>query len=164
MDRAVARGKLGWSQETRHVLFPAARDRPEKRFGLARAAVAEARASGVPIELHELDGVGRDDVPLWLNGSDAVLLTSTHEGSPNVVKEALACDVPVVSVDVGDVSERVAGVDGCHIAAATPGDLASKLLLALSSQRPEARRAVEEIALPRIAERLQAIYETVAAR
>jgi len=55
------------------------------------------------------------------------LLTSLHEGSPTVVKEALACGLPVVSVDVGDVAERIEGIEGCHLAVATPEDLAAKL-------------------------------------
>ena len=64
-----------------------------------------------------------------MNAADAVLLTSLHEGSPNAVKEAMACDVPVVAVDVGDVRERIGDADGCYVAAATPEALADKLLL-----------------------------------
>jgi len=57
---------------------------------------------------------------VWLNASNVLLLTSLHEGSPTVVKEALACGLPVVSVDVGDVAERIEGIEGCHLAVATP--------------------------------------------
>lgn len=74
-------------------------------------------------------------MPLWLNASDVVLLTSLHEGSPNVIKEALACNVPIVSVDVGDVSERINGVNGSYIAKANPQDLAGKLRLVVSGER-----------------------------
>ena len=108
-----------------------------------------------------LDGVPHERVPLWLNASDSILLTSTHEGSPNVVKEALACDVAVVSTDVGDVRERIEGIDGCYVADATPADLAGKLRLALAGGRVRSRAAVAELSLPRTAERIRDVYAAV---
>src|SRR5438876_1090772 len=71
---------------------------------------------GVRAEMHYLRGVVHKEVPFWLNASDSLLLTSLHEGSPTIVKEALACNVSVVSVNVGDVSERIKGIAGCHLA------------------------------------------------
>jgi glycosyltransferase involved in cell wall biosynthesis len=160
-DASDARRSLGWSDDVRHVLFPAPPSRPEKRFGLARAAVEQLPSTKV--ELHALDGVPHDDVPLWLNAADVVLLTSTHEGSPVVIKEALACGRPIVSVDVGDVRERIAGVSGCHLAAATPEDLAAKVGLALAGRsRIEARNRVAELDLDRIAPRVREVYATLA--
>ena len=58
---------------------------------------------GVRAEIHYLRGQPNSDVPIWINASDVLLMTSLHEGSPTIVKEALACNLPVVSVDVGDV-------------------------------------------------------------
>lgn len=161
-DRLACRAELGWSPERRHVLFPAAADRSEKRFWLASAAVEELRGRVADdVELHLLDGVPRASVPTWLNASDVVLLTSTHEGSPNTVKEALACDVPVVSVDVGDVAERIAGVEGCGIGEASPAALATELQRALAAGRVEGRRAVAGLSLERVAERLRDVYASV---
>jgi teichuronic acid biosynthesis glycosyltransferase TuaC len=157
-DADTCRAELGWSLDRKHVLFPAAAGRTEKRFDLAVAAVEQVRATGMDVELHVLDGVRRADVPRWLNASDAMLLTSTHEGSPNVVKEALACNVSVVSVDVGDVRERIDGVDGCFLADATPADLGAKLCLALVAGRLEGRSAVVELSHRRVAERLRDAY------
>jgi glycosyltransferase involved in cell wall biosynthesis len=157
-DAERCRAELEWSRERKHLLFPSAASRTEKRFELARAAVDEVRSTGIDVELHVLDGVPRTDVPRWLNASDAILLTSTHEGSPNVVKEALACNVAVVSVDVGDVGERIDGVQGSFLAEATPADLATKLRLALAAGRPESRSAVAELSLRRVAERLRDAY------
>jgi glycosyltransferase involved in cell wall biosynthesis len=98
-----------------------------------------------------------------LNAADAVLLTSAHEGSPNVVKEALACDVPVVSVDVGDVREWIGPVDGCALADATPEDLGAALAAVLERHgRVAGREHVEGIAVEHVAARLLDIYETVA--
>jgi teichuronic acid biosynthesis glycosyltransferase TuaC len=163
-DRAECRAALGWAPERRHLVFPGAAARPEKRFWLAEAAVAHLRAAGVDAELHPLEGVPHDGVATFLNAADAVLLTSAHEGSPNVVKEALACDVPIVSVDVGDVRERVQGLDGCHIADPHPRDLAQKLADVLARGGDVAGRdRVRDLALPSVAARLVSIYSAVAA-
>lgn len=162
LDQDECRSRLGWTSGSKHVLFPASPERPEKRYPLAQAAVEQLRANGFQVELHALDGVAHADVPTWMNASDVVVLTSTHEGSPNVVKEALACNVPVVSVDVGDVSERLASVEGCYLAEATADDLAQKLGLVLASgERVEGRTALAEISLERTAQKLLEIYRTI---
>jgi glycosyltransferase involved in cell wall biosynthesis len=161
-DRRECQRTLGWGSETKHVLFPSSRARPEKRYELAEAAISLVQGAGA-VELHELAGVPHEQVPTWLNAADAVVLTSTHEGSPNAVKEALACDVAVVSVDVGDVRERIRGIDGCFLANPTPGDIAEKLSSALArGQRVSARRQMDELSLERVAERLLGVYNSVA--
>jgi teichuronic acid biosynthesis glycosyltransferase TuaC len=165
LDQDECRAWLGWDSGRRHVLFPSPASRPEKRYSLAKAAVARLRATGCEVDLHELDGVAHADVPTWINASDAVLLTSTHEGSPNVVKETLACNVPIVAVDVGDVRRRLAGVTGCYVAAPTAEDLAAKLSLVLSAGgRVDGRSTLGDISLERTAERLCEIYQTVLER
>jgi len=162
LEQSKCRALLGWAPGRRHVLFPGSPTRPEKRFALAEAAVAQLRHQGVEVELHALTGVPHDAVATWLNAADAVVLTSAHEGSPNVVKEALACNAPVVSVDVGDVREWIDGVDGCAIAKPTPDDVAAKLSAVLDRTGVAAgRERVQELALPRVAARLQEIYATV---
>jgi glycosyltransferase involved in cell wall biosynthesis len=93
-----------------------------------------------------------------------VLLTSAHEGWPNIVKEALACNVPFVSTDVSDL-RSIAEVDAtCHVADATPEALAHYLLQTLQAGRPQTlRRHVEDMALPITAEKLVRLYERVVA-
>jgi glycosyltransferase involved in cell wall biosynthesis len=162
-DRSECRLELGWEQSRKHVLFPAVPTRPEKRFALAQAAVAALNGSG-SVELHALSGVPNSEVPVWMNAADVVVLTSTHEGSPNAVKEALACNVPVVSVDVGDVRDRVVGIEGCFIAEATPEDLAAKMAMVFARSRPvEAREHVAELSLESVVDRLKDVYRHVAA-
>jgi len=105
-----------------------------------------------------LSGVSYSEVPLWINASHVLLLTSLHEGSPMVVKEALACGVPVVSVDVGDVAERISGVEGCHIARPDPGDLAVKLTGVWSrGERVDAEKASQALSLGNIAQQLKVL-------
>jgi glycosyltransferase involved in cell wall biosynthesis len=159
-ETAACRSRLGWTESRFHVLFASSNGDPVKRPWLAKAAVAELARRGIPAELHCMSGVPSSDVPLWLNGSDALLLTSVHEGSPTVVKEALACGLPVVSVDVGDVAERIQGIVGCHLARPEPADLAAKLLrVRQHSRRIDCRERLGEISTASIARRLRALYE-----
>jgi len=160
LDRRRAQERLGWDPERAHVLFPSSRDRPEKRFRLARRAVDLLNAAGHDLELHALARVPHGDVPLWLNAADVVVLTSRDEGSPNAVKEALACNVAVVSVDVGDVRERIEAIPGCYLAEApSPRAVAAALARALEgSERIDGRKHVLDLALDVVAERLRGIY------
>ena len=165
MDRLECQRRLGWDASRGHVLFPANPTRPEKRFGLAEACVARLNENGADVELHVLRDVPHEDVPSWLNAAEAILVTSTHEGSPNAVKEALACNVPVVSVDVGDVRARIEGIDGCFIADPTPDDLAAKLGRVFERETPiDARTKMSEISVERVAEKLREIYGTLTRR
>lgn len=159
LDRDEARRRLGWRPDAAHVLFPALRSRVEKRYPLAEAAVELLRAGGATAELHALEHVQHEDVPTWLNASDAVVLTSAHEGSPNVVKEALACNVPVVSVDVGDVKERYGAVHGCFLAPSTAAGIAEALNEAIAARGTvDSRSAISDLSHELVAARLRALY------
>jgi teichuronic acid biosynthesis glycosyltransferase TuaC len=159
MDPGTCREKLGWRPGAFHVLFPANTGDPVKRPWLAQAAIQALKKKGVDAELHLLTGVAYDEVPLWINASDALILTSLHEGSPTVVKEALACGVPVVSVDVGDVAERIAGIDGCHLAGPEPEELALKLLAVWKRKgRVDSMSAIQSLSIGNIAGRLKSFY------
>jgi glycosyltransferase involved in cell wall biosynthesis len=128
IDRVLCRERLGWAEDTVHVLFQNTGD-PVKRPELASAAIERLKGLGVKTELHYLRGVPYDQVPIWLNASDVLLVTSHHEGSPTIVKEALACNLPIVSVAVGDIPQRIQGIKGCHLSAPDPVGLAAKLQL-----------------------------------
>lgn len=127
LDQAECRAQLGWDMNDFHVIFASSAGDPVKRPALARAAVAALRRSPAKVRFHLLSGVPNTQVPLWLNAGNVLLLCSRHEGSPTIIKEALACGLPIVSVPVGDVPERIAGVEGCHLAEPTVADLAQKM-------------------------------------
>lgn len=162
LDRGHCRKRLRWDENEFHVLFPTNSGDPCKRFWLANAAVEGLRNLGMPIQIHQLRGVPHCEVPIWLNASDVLLLTSLQEGSPNIVKEALACNLPVVSVDVGDVRQRIHGVEGCHLVSPDPGDLGLKLQMVLNGgRRVPGRSKMAELSLPRVALQLKRFYEDV---
>ncbi len=153
---------LGWKKETFHIVFQNTGD-PVKRPDLAYAALDCLKNKlDVDAEIHELCGISYAQVPIWLNASDALLVTSFHEGSPTIVKEALACNLPVVSVAVGDIPKRVGGIRGCHISESTPGDLAAKLkIVRESSNRIESGDAVHQFSLDHCAHLLSQFYRQV---
>jgi glycosyltransferase involved in cell wall biosynthesis len=160
LDRSVCRDRINWLGDDLHVLFNSNGDDPVKRPALARAAVDVLNRSGMRAEMRELRGIPYADVPVWLNASDVLLLTSRHEGSPTIVKEALACNVPVVSTDVGDVRERIQGIEGCYIASPDAADLAAKLQLVYADRRRiNARDRIEELSSGRMAVRLKTFYQ-----
>ena len=162
MNPLLCKQKLGWRADAFHVLFASSNGDPVKRPALAKAAVAQMSHGNRPPELHYLTGVSNAEVPMWLNASDALLLTSMHEGSPTVVKEALACGLPVVSVDVGDVAERIESIEGCHLAQPEPADLAAKLsLVRTRAQRLECGLRLDELSILSIAHKLKRCYEDV---
>jgi teichuronic acid biosynthesis glycosyltransferase TuaC len=145
-----------------HILFPSNCENPIKRFDLALASVEAIRRSGIDAEVHQLQGVPHAEVPIWINASDVLLLTSAHEGSPNIVKEALACNVPVVSVDVGDIRERIQGIGGCYLALPEPLDLATKLKAV--QERPcrvNGRTTMQDLSVEAIAVRLSEFYREI---
>jgi len=160
LDRDKCREELGWTSNCFHLLFPANLGDPVKRYFLAKASVEILNNSGNHVEIHLLRGVPHEKVPIWLNASDVVLLTSLQEGSPNIIKEAFACDIPDVSVDVGDVKERINNIEGCYIALPDPGDLAAKLqLVQAGTRRVSARISMQELSLEQVAIYLMNFYE-----
>jgi glycosyltransferase involved in cell wall biosynthesis len=163
--RRPARPRLGWGEEP-VVLFAADPARPVKQFELAVAAVEYAR-SGIPnVRLVVCNDALPNEIPLWLNAADVLILTSATEGSPNVVKEAMACNLPIVSVDVGDVAEIVAGTRHCCVCGRDPRQLGTALVDVLRSlsERSDGRERSSDLDLPVIARRLLTIYEDALAQ
>lgn len=165
MARQDARMALGWPEGPRYVLFPGDPDNPGKGFPLAKAAVTRAAAQlSERTVLVPLKRVPPEQVPLHMNACQAMMMTSLSEGSPNVVKEAMACNLPVVSVPVGDVAELFANAEGYSISPRDPEALATALLATLSAERRvRGREALIEkgLDLMTVARRLVSIYTEV---
>lgn len=113
-EKAEARRQMQLALDKKYVLFAGAFDNRVKNAPLAQQAVEDLHDDKVV--LLELKGYSREEVTLLMCAADALIMTSFSEGSPQVIKEALACGCPIVSVDVGDVKERVEGVEGCYVA------------------------------------------------
>lgn len=111
-SKEEARRKMHLEERRRYILFAGAFDNAVKNAPLAKETVAQL---GDEVELLELKGYTREEVTLLMCAADTFLMTSNTEGSPQVIKEAMACGCPIVSVDVGDVKERVGGIAGCYV-------------------------------------------------
>lgn len=161
-DRSVARRQLDLNDDVAYALFASDPTRPEKRYELALEAVKAASTPERPIELLVLKGQPQDRVPDYLNAADVLLLTSTHEGSPNAVKEAMACNLPVVSTDVGDVRDVVSGTRNCAVAEATPESLGQSLRSVLADgRRSDGRDHIAHLSADAIAARVISVYRNV---
>jgi len=162
LDRTAARRALGWPETGWRVLFPGDPNNPRKGYSLAQAAVRLASEStGEAIELVPLWGVAPNEVPLYMNACNAMLMTSLIEGSPNVVKEALACNANVVAVPVGDVPEMLQGVRQCHNTSRSAGEMAVALVRLLRANEPSDGREVLQVrglSLAGVAQRIVGVY------
>ena len=128
-----ARRRLGLDQQKKYLLFPGDPSNPRKGFAVADAARKEAEhILGMEIEMFVLWGKEPEEVPYCMNACDAMWMTSLIEGSPNVVKEAMACNVPVVGVDVGDVAMMFERVEGYTICQRDPLELGRAMSKVLS--------------------------------
>jgi glycosyltransferase involved in cell wall biosynthesis len=168
LDRAAARRALGWPVGGPCVLFPGdRRDRSKvtnKRVDVFDALIDRLRRSGVGAVPASLDGLSREQVALAMNAADVVVVTSMSEGAPVVVKESLACQTPVVSVAVGDVSTVIAGLPGCAIVRRDPEALARAVGRALRVPRdPRLREAMHGYGREPIAERVLQVYRRLVA-
>jgi glycosyltransferase involved in cell wall biosynthesis len=132
-DRAAARAELGWPPAAKIALFIGRREAVEKRLSLAQEVAALVRSRTPGFELKVIEGIDPSRMPLCYVAADCLLHTSVSEGSPNVVKEALACDLPVVATPSGDVRELLRGVEHCAVCEPEPIALANSLLRALSA-------------------------------
>jgi glycosyltransferase involved in cell wall biosynthesis len=165
MPRSGAREALGWEPDAHHVLFAAPIAREEKGFPLARRVVRAARERlSTPIVMQTPDGtVPHERMPVLMNAADALLLTSSHEGFPNVVKEALACNLPVVATDVGDLADRLGPVSQCRVGASEDELVAGLATVLQRGERADGRQAVSNLDVDRVARRLRAIYDRLLA-
>lgn len=160
IEKFEARRQMGIDQSSRIVLFAGAFDNPVKNAPLAKAAMGHIPEA----DLLELKGYSRHQVAILMQAVDVLLMTSLTEGSPQVIKEAMACGCPIVSVDVGDVRERIEGIDGCYISDREQESLADCIKKALAfSGRTQGREAIDNTGFTNdsIATRIISVYESL---
>ena len=161
-----AREQLHWNPESKVVLFNSTNPRV-KRLDFAREIIAEVPKRIPNLHFEVLTGdTPPDIIPLYLYASDCLLLCSLSEGSPMIVKEALACNLPIVSTDVGDVAERLEGVSPSEIVEDDRDRLAEALVRVLDqNQRSNGREVIRnQASLDIVAKKIIRVYENVLSR
>lgn len=142
------------------VLFAGSYSRPVKNAPLAKEAMKR-----IPdVEMVELDGYNRDEVTNLMNATSCLLMTSFNEGSPMVIKEAMACGTPIVTVDAGDAKNVIGDTEGCYIAAYDADDIAAKVKKAMDfTGKTSGRGRIEELGLSNeyVAKRLIQLYQSL---
>jgi glycosyltransferase involved in cell wall biosynthesis len=156
-----ARATLSWPRDEPVVLFNSGGAPRVKRLDLATEAMGVVKRSLPHARLHVMNGdVAPADVPIYLNAANVLLVTSDSEGSPNIVRESLSCNLPIVSVDVGDVRERIEGVEPSCIVSRRPADIAREVCRVLGTgARSNGRASMERLSEEGVARRLVSIYE-----
>ncbi len=160
-----SRQKLSLNENKAYALFGSNPERAEKNYKLAKKAIELLDNDN--IELIYLKDVAHCDVPLWLNAANLIILSSLWEGSPNIIKEAMACNRPIVSTKVGDVEWLFGNETGHFIANFDAQDYATQLNLAIAYAREfgstQGRQRIIQLGLDseKVAERIISIYNSI---
>lgn len=160
IDRFDSHKKLGFKEKDINIIFIA----EDVHGKVKNLSLAEAAMDFLPSDykLHPVSGVTQNNLVNYYNAADVLLMTSLSEGSPNVVKEAMACNCPVVSTDVGDVSDVVSNTIGCFISEYDPKDIANKIILATKGKpRTTGRENISHLNSDIIANRLIELYKSI---
>ncbi|WP_062053353.1 glycosyltransferase family 4 protein [Aquimarina longa] len=147
-----------WNPNNRHILFAANPKRKEKNYALTQSAYE--LLDHKDIELHSLIDIPNQQMPAYFNAADVIVLTSLWEGSPNVIKEAMACNCKIVAVNVGDISELIQNTEGCFVTSFDKIDISNKITKALEYHtKTTGRQDIVHLDSDIIASRLLTIYK-----
>ena len=162
LKKQNVRKQIGWDPNAKVILFGSDPARTEKRYDNAEKVVKNLRVQEYKIELKILKDVAPENVPLYINGADVVLLTSDREGSPNIIKEAMACNIPIVTTKVGDVEMVIGNTPSCIITEENNLELITSALwniLSSNIEKTEGRERIKWLSNELIAKKLVDFYE-----
>ncbi|MDD2228124.1 MAG: glycosyltransferase [Candidatus Cloacimonetes bacterium] len=166
IGRMEACAELGFDPAWKYIIFIANPQRPEKNYALALEAVSTLAREDLRLFVVP-NNTPHERINLYLRASSVLLLTSIYEGSPNVVKEAMACDLPIVSTAVGDVPKNIGGLPGCYVTSYSVKEVASALNNALLYEGPtQGRQRLLDLGLDAttVSRSILEIYANVAAK
>jgi glycosyltransferase involved in cell wall biosynthesis len=160
LNKKICCEKVNFSTSKKNVIFLANPNRIEKNYNLAKSAIL--LLNDPIVELHTVYNKPNELIPYYLNAADALILTSLHEGSPNAIKEAMACNLPIVTTDVGDVRKVLENTKGCYITSFEAEKVSACLRKCLeNTKRTNGRVNINMLSSQIIAKRITAIYHEV---
>jgi len=158
IDKKQAKLELGMNPLEKYILFSSSFGNHVKNFPLA----CKALSCLSEISVMEISDKTRQEVNLLINGAELLLMTSFAEGSPQIIKEAMACNCPIVATDVGDIREVVNETPGCFLTGFDPADVAEKIKLALAfNGRTNGRKKIGHLDNRIVAKKIINVYKTV---
>lgn len=158
IEKGFAMQEMNLSSNIPNVLFGGSFSNARKNYPLAKDAISRL---GYPVNLIEMRGYDREQVNKLLCGCDLFLLPTKSEGSPQVIKEALACNCPIVATAVADIPDLLSGVENCFATSFDAGEIAMRIDLVLrSGKKSNGRKKVIQMGLDNmlVAERILRIY------
>lgn len=171
VDKAIAQKEMNLSSDKINILFGGSFTNARKNAPLAKAAIEIVNHNfetinhkSSAINLIEMRGFNRSQVNKLLCGCDMLLLPTKSEGSPQVLKEAMACNCPIVATDVADIAYLLQGVTNSYVTSFDPSDVADKIQRVIENNtRTNGRERIEELRLdnPLVCERILGVYRKV---
>ena len=162
VDKAEAMKEMNLSPDKINILFGGSFSNARKNAPLAQVAIALLKRDD--INLIEMKGFNRHQVAMLFNACDMLLLPTKSEGSPQVLKEAMACNCPIVATDVADIAYLLQGVTNSYVTTFDPSDVADKILRVIEcGERTNGRDRINELKLdnPLVCETILGIYKEV---
>lgn len=159
-DQKKVRNRLDIPLDKTIVLFSSSFANPVKNFNLADKAIKFLNRKNLIVM--ELKGYERYQIRDLMNAADISLMTSFSEGSPQFIKEAMACNIPIVSTDVGDVKDNIKNTHGCFISSFEIEDVADKIEKAiLFNKRTNGRENISFLDNSIISKKIIDLYKSV---
>lgn len=162
LDYKSTREKLGFKSDTKYILFGGAFSNLRKNYPLLKSAVKLIK--DVKINVIEMNGLSRMQTTELMCACDVFALPSKSEGSPQALKEAMACNCPIVATDIADIKHLLGNLPGHYICSFEPEDVAKKIKLALDfNGRTNGRKRIIELGLTneQVAKKIISIYNQV---
>ena len=161
-ERELARSVLGLDAGKKYLLFAANPKVGVKRFPLAQAVAERLASQDSSLELLVASKETQERLALYMSACDVLIFPSYQEGSPNIVKQAMACDLPIVSTDVGDVRQVIGSTKDCYVCRASIPEFAARIgEILIHRRRTDGREHIRHLESSAVAQRVVEVYEEV---
>ncbi len=165
VDQVLARRTLGLDPDKKFVLFPYNPGEARKRYDLIQAAVSQAREMNPGLEILVVRSLQQEQVATYMNAADVLVMASMLEGSPNAVKEAMATNLPVITVDVGDAADLIGPTEGCYLVPRETTTIADKIIeVCRRGGRTNGREWIRKLSMEMVAHQIVDVYAAVLRR
>lgn len=161
-DKEIARKELGFLPNKKYILFGGAFENLRKNYPLLKEGIDLLKRDD--IEVLEMKGLSRLQISKILSACDLFALPTKSEGSPQALKEAMACNCPIIATDVADIKHLLGNLEGHYICTFDPKDVAEKVEKALAfNSRTKGRERIIELGLTNdiVAKKLIEIYKNI---